>query len=210
MGRRAALAVSSPPLLLVATMLLIQRVRAVDDAQKLEDENEALKQRLQLLQEQLKEEEQYSYVVARGLIAGVENVYMETMEVQSAKQWCNSNAACFGFSFLGDSPDQVPEDEVTVTFKGAPDAGKRLEIEPDQAYVSYVKHSNAQNVLGHVGDAGMQAEGRSAFLVGQWLGFSSAGLIFVLGLGVTIAFGHRCKRSVAGEPRPLLPVSQHR
>ena len=78
----------------------------------LEKENEELKQRLQILQERIKEEEQYSYVVTRGYIAGAENVYMETMDVMSAKQWCNSNANCFGFTFLGGEGDEQGEDEV--------------------------------------------------------------------------------------------------
>lgn len=181
-----------------------------DSAEALEQENEQLKERLKLLQEHLKDEERYSYVVTRGYIAGAENVYMETMEVASAKQWCNSNSGCYGFTFLGSTDgEQQPDDEVTVTFKGPPEPGTtNLDVEPDQAYVSYVKHTNSASILGHVGDAGMQLEGSSAALVGHWIGFSSVGLLLVLGLVVTVACGRRCRSSGGGGKAPqalLLP-----
>ena len=46
----------------------------------------------------------YSYVVVKGYIADAENVWMETMEVDEAKQYCNANAKCKGFTFAG--PDE--------------------------------------------------------------------------------------------------------
>lgn len=101
------------------------------DTAALEKENVELQQRLAALQERLKEEEQYSYVVSKGMIVGAENVYMETMELTDAKQWCNSNAQCKGFTFLAPlDGSQQPEDEVTITFKGEGDDGP-LKVEPD-------------------------------------------------------------------------------
>lgn len=259
----------APGLLKLLTFLWIASVAtgAADDdgdasAESLEAENEELKSRLKALQDQLKEEEQYSvrrlpfrpriacvllismskagsswscslhispscwwtmmmrrssltpphplplpqYVVTRGYIAGAENVYMETMEVASAKQWCNSNPNCFGFTFLGGADgEQQPDDEVTVTFKGAPAPGTtNLDVEPDQAYVSYVKHTSSASILGHVGDAGMQLDGGSAALVGHWIGFNSAALVFVLGLAGVVACRHRRRPGRPPQP-PLLP-----
>ena len=46
----------------------------------------------------------YSYVVVKGYIADAENVWMETMEVDEAKHYCNANAKCKGFTFAG--PDE--------------------------------------------------------------------------------------------------------
>jgi hypothetical protein len=46
----------------------------------------------------------YSYVVVKGYITDAENVWMETMEVDEAKQYCNANAKCKGFTFAG--PDE--------------------------------------------------------------------------------------------------------
>jgi hypothetical protein len=160
----------------------------------LEDENAALQARLKALQTRLKEEEQYSYIVAKGMIADAENVFMETMDLVSAKQWCNSNERCKGFTFLGgeDGAEQQDE-EVTVTFKGETEAGGALQVAPDTAYMSYIKHSAAHSVLGAVGDAGMQLEGTSAYLVGQWIGFESA--VFAFALAIALAFGrHRLRR----------------
>ena len=51
----------------------------------------------------------------KGYITDAENVFMETMEVDEAKQYCNANAKCKGFTFAG--PEERPEDEVTITFK---------------------------------------------------------------------------------------------
>jgi hypothetical protein len=210
--RRSSRSVPPPPLAVVLFLACIVARASCDDnveasAEALEQENEQLKERLKLLQEHLKDEEQFSYVVTRGYIAGAENVYMETMEVANAKQWCNSNPGCYGFTFLGGSDgEQQPDDEVTVTFKGPPEPGTtNLDVEPDQAYVSYVKHTNSASILGHVGDAGMQLEGSSAALVGHWIGFSSAGLLFVLGLAGTVACRHRCRRSTSQGSAALLP-----
>ena len=72
-------------------------------------ETEALKQRLQALED---EDIAKSYLVVRGYIAGSENVFMETMDVDSAKAWCNSHADCKGFTFGGDM--ERPEDEVAA------------------------------------------------------------------------------------------------
>ena len=75
-------------------------------------ETEALKQRLQALEDELEEDLAKSYLVVRGYIAGSENVFMETMDVDSAKAWCNSHADCKGFTFGGDM--ERPEDEVAA------------------------------------------------------------------------------------------------
>ena len=40
----------------------------------------------------------------KGYIADAENVWMETMEVDEAKHYCNANAKCKGFTFAG--PDE--------------------------------------------------------------------------------------------------------
>ena len=193
-----------PLLLLIYLFVSTRGAGEQEDEEALNKENEALKLRLAALQERLKEEEQYTYVVAKGMIGGAENVYMETMEIGDAKQWCNSNAKCKGFSFLGSSEggQNEPEDEVTVTFKGEPEEGGALKVVPDSAYVSYIKHSHAKSVLGAVGDAHMQLDGGSAYLVGQWLGFESAALVFVL--GVVFVFVLRSRRG-GGSARPLLP-----
>ena len=200
-GERRSLLRMLPALCLIT---LAANVAADDDASTiaLEKENTELQQRLKLLQERLKEEEKYSYVVSKGMIIGAENVYMETMELADAKQWCNSNSQCKGFTFLApmDSESDQPDDEVKVTFKGESDGP--VKVHPDSAYVSYVKHSAAASVLGAVGDAGMQLDGGSSYLVGQWLGFEAAALIFVLALAFTFGCRHRWKRDSAGN---LLP-----
>ena len=82
---RCAIAVTAPT---VAT------VKMATEASDLEKENEELQQRLKVLQNQLKEEEQFSYIVTRGFISGAENVFSETMEAAEAKQWCNSHDEC--------------------------------------------------------------------------------------------------------------------
>ena len=68
--------------------------------------------RLQALEDELEEDIAKSYLVVRGYIAGSENVFMETMDVDSAKAWCNSHADCKGFTFGGDM--ERPEDEVAA------------------------------------------------------------------------------------------------
>ena len=140
------------------------------------------------------------------MIVGAENVYMETMELMSAKNWCNSSPQCKGFTFLTPTIDGTePDDEVTVTFKGEPEEGGSLHVEPDVAYVSYVKHSVANSVLGAVGDAHMQLDGGSSYLVGQWMGFSTAALVFVLAIVFVFACGHRVCKPADGARQGLLP-----
>ena len=188
----------APPNLrsVAALALCLLTVSADDEATNLEEEHELLKQRLAALQTKLKEEEQFSYVVSKGMIVDAENVFMETMELMDAKQWCNSNPNCKGFTFLAPMNGATePDDEVTVTFKGEPEEGGMLHTEPDVAYVSYIKHSAANSMLGAVGDAGMQLNGGSAYLVGQWLGFEATALIFMLAIIVVFACRHRmCKK----------------
>ena len=50
-------------------------------------------------------------VVVKGYITDAENVFMETMEVDEAKQYCNANAKCKGFTFAG--PDECATPAVT-------------------------------------------------------------------------------------------------
>ena len=175
------------------------------DEKKLEDENTELQERLKALQNQLKEEEQFSYIVTRGFITGAENVFSETMEVAEGKQWCNSHDECKGFYFLGGDGIDQPDDEVTVTFKGAPEAGDKLHVEPDQAYVSYVKASSTSSVLGAFGDAGMQLEGGQQSLISHSLTTQSIALVFVLALALVFGCRRRCRQRPAVE-RPLLPI----
>lgn len=160
-----------------------------------------LKQRLQVLQERLHEEEKFTYVVVKGYIGGVENVYEETMEVPMAKQWCNSQPTCSGFSYFG---DEQPDDEVTVTFKGMTTAGERLRVEPDQTMVSYLKETTSK--FGALGDAAMQASGDSHVLIAQTITFES--LALALALALVCAFGcrRRCRRTRAGDGDALLPT----
>lgn len=82
----------------------------------LSQENELLRLRLQALEDELQETGQaYSYVVVKGYISGAENVLEETMDIDQAKAWCNSNRRCKGFTIGGS--EERPDDEVTVTFK---------------------------------------------------------------------------------------------
>ena len=114
-------------------------VCAEDDV---EEENRVLKLRLQALQQELAkegDEMQYSYLVVKGMIADAESVYMETMDIDEAKRYCNSNPECKGFSFEG--PETRPEDEVTVMFKGG------NKVNHDALWVSYVKESSLFGAL---------------------------------------------------------------
>jgi len=79
------------------------------------EENMLLKLRLQALEDELRDEKRHSYVVVHGYITGSENVLVETMDVDTAKAWCNSHRSCKGFTFGG--AEERPGDEVTVTFK---------------------------------------------------------------------------------------------
>jgi len=114
----------------------------------LSKENAELKERLQVLENELQaSDKKWGYVVVKGLIVDAENVYMETMDVHEAKQYCNAHPECKGFTFGG--PDERPEDEVTVTFK----AGSK--VAHDVNWVSYVKESSSSG-FGAIGDAAMQ------------------------------------------------------
>ena len=62
-----------------------------------------LQLKLKRLEDELQQELKYSYVVVKGYITDAENVFMETMEVDEAKQYCNANAKCKGFTFAGPS-----------------------------------------------------------------------------------------------------------
>ena len=74
------------------------------EAADLAAENSMLQLKLKRLEDELQQELKYSYVVVKGYIADAENVWMETMEVDEAKQYCNANAKCKGFTFAG--PDE--------------------------------------------------------------------------------------------------------
>ncbi len=76
-------------------------------------------------------EVQHTYVVVKGMIVDASNVFAESMDVDDAKAWCNSNDECLGFTFAG--PTERPDDEVAVTFK----AGSKIAY--DSSWVSYVK-----------------------------------------------------------------------
>jgi hypothetical protein len=182
---------------------------AADENADLEKENEELQERLKLLQGQLKDAEQFTYVVSRGFISGAETIFMETMEVVQAKQWCNSNAKCRGFSFLAgdDAALGEPEDEVTVTFKGEPESGTKLKVEHDQAMISYLKESNS-GVFGALGGAGMQVHG-SGGLLSHGLTSQSLALAFALALLLAFACRRRC-RGRSGSGSPLLPLADTR
>lgn len=86
--------------LLLPLLLLLQlgfgRGENEESSQDIESENAALRKRLEVLEGRLKEEQQYSYVVAKGYLTGAETIYMETMEVAQAKIWCNANENCKG------------------------------------------------------------------------------------------------------------------
>ena len=153
-----------------------------------------LRARLHELQSQLGEEAQHSYVVVKGMISGEENVFMETMEIDDAKRWCNANAECKGFTFGGD--DERPDDEVTVTFKG----GTHTDAMP--GFVSYVKETS---MFGAVGDAAMQLEGgQASALIAHGLTFQASCLVFAL--GILLVFVLRQRRA---SRQPLLPHGGH-
>lgn len=68
---------------------------------QLAEENSMLQLKLKRLEDELQQELKYSYVVVKGYITDAENIFMETMEVDEAKQYCNANADCKGFTFGG-------------------------------------------------------------------------------------------------------------
>ena len=180
----------------------IEEQHESDDLDGLEKENKELVERLAMLEDRLKEEEQFTYIVTRGFISGAETIYSETMEVVQAKQWCNSNAECKGFSFLGGESLGDPEDEVTVTFKGAPEAGEKFKVAEDQAYVSYMKESSSK-AFGALGGAGMQLQGGES-LIASFLTSQSIALVFVLALLCFVVGRRQLMRSTGR--RSELPI----
>ena len=179
------------------------------DADAIEAENAQLRNRLKALEDRLADERQYSYVVTKGYLSGAETVYMETMEVAEAKQWCNANQQCKGFTFLAPAEsDAEPDDEVTVTFKGTPETGEKLRVDGDQSMMSYVKES--ATAFGAVGDAAMNLAGADGqAVVSQGLTYSGVSLVFVVGLAFAFVFGQRLRRtsSSRASKAPMLPVS---
>uniref|UniRef100_A0A7S2NRX2 Uncharacterized protein n=1 Tax=Haptolina brevifila TaxID=156173 RepID=A0A7S2NRX2_9EUKA len=124
------------------------------------------------------------------------------MEVAEAKQWCNANVNCKGFTFLAPSEgDAQPDDEVTVTFKGIPEPGDALKVDADPAMVSYIKETAA---LPAVGDAAMQLSGAGGQAVlTQGLTYEVVCLILAVGLAVAFV----C-RFYGASRKPLLPVAR--
>ena len=111
-----------------------------------------------------------------------------------------------GFTFLapaeGDG-DEDEEDEVTVTFKGAMEAGATPKIDADMTMVSYIKEVAREGAFGSVGDAAMQLAGaNSQAVVAQGLTFEAVCLALAIGVAITFAARNRCRRS----PGALLPV----
>ncbi|KAL3892587.1 MAG: hypothetical protein SGPRY_014987, partial [Prymnesium sp.] len=84
---------------------LLSRVRSQQQPAEEEDlsrENEELKQRVDELEMQLIESDRrWGYVIVKGMIVDAENVRVETMDVDEAKQFCNAHAECKGFTFGG-------------------------------------------------------------------------------------------------------------
>jgi hypothetical protein len=207
---------SSAWLMLLVLPLLLGIDASTDaEPEDIESENEKLRQRLKELESQLHEAEAFSYVVAKGYIAGAETIFMETMEVAEAKQWCNANPNCKGFTFLapledGDSQandkvtetrDVEPDDEVTVTFKAAPEDGSTFKVDADPGMVSYIKETTK---FGAVGDAAMQLSGTSGHtVVAHWLGFESGCFIFVLSILCYVGLKHRGRSSRSSSSLPL-------
>ena len=176
------------------------------DAQEMEAENEELRNRLRVLEEKLHDDAQYAYVVQKGYLSGAETIYMETMEVAEAKQWCNANANCKGFTFLAPAEGEVePDDEVTVTFKGAPEAGERLKVDADASMMSYVKESTT--AFGAVGDAAMNLAGADGHaVVTAGLTYNGISLLFVVALAATAACGSRLRGGSSRGGKPMLPT----
>lgn len=154
----------------------------------LADENQALKLKLERLQAALEEETKYSYVVVKGYITDSENVFMETMEIDEAKQFCNANPKCKGFTFAG--PEERPEDEVTVTFK----AGSK--VTHDSNWVSFVKESSVFGALHGAIKPGSLDELESPSIIAQGVTFESICLLFAV--GVALLFACRRRRGGAG------------
>ena len=157
-----------------------------DEEAALADENQALKLKLKRLQAELEEETKYSYVVVKGYITDAENVFMETMEIDEAKQYCNANPKCKGFTFSG--PEERPEDEVTVTFK----AGSK--VTHDANWVSFVKESSVFGAIHGAIKPGSLDELESPSIISQGVTFESICLLFAVGVAVLFA----CRRRRGG------------
>ena len=195
-------------LLLVAPPELSASTAAEDAA--VAAENEQLRSRLKVLENRLEEERQYSYVRANGYVSSTETIYEETMEVAEAKQWCNANAECKGFTFLAPAEGDE-EEEVTITFKGSPEAGTALKVDADPSMVSYIKATAAEGIFGSIGDAAMQLSGADGqAVVSHWLSFQGACLLLVGGVAAAFCRQRMCGRAaVAGRAaNPLLPLSE--
>ena len=163
-------------------------VLAEDDV---EEENRVLKLRLQALQQELAkegDEMQYSYLVVKGMIADAESVYMETMDIDEAKRYCNSNPECKGFSFEG--PETRPEDEVTVMFKGG------NKVNHDALWVSYVKESS---LFGALNAATGSDDTSNPRIISQSITFNSIALAFACTLAGVVACQRRRRRRPSRE-----------
>ena len=80
--------------------------------------------------------QELSRPAAARYITDAENVFMETMEVEEAKQYCNAHAKCKGFTFAG--PEEHPEDEaraphlaISPRARGAPRGRGAQPLAPD-------------------------------------------------------------------------------
>ena len=171
-----------------ASLLPPQPTRAIlngeaeaDEAGQIASENEMLRLRLHALKDAMAEDLQFSYVVVKGYISGAENVYMETMGVDEAKTYCNSNSRCKGFTFSG--PSERPEDEVTVAFK----AGSK--VVHDANWVSFVKESS---MFGALQGAAKLDEAHSPAVISHGLTFESICIVFALALSVVFICRRRC------------------
>ena len=156
-----------------------------------EEENRVLKLRLQALQQELAkegDEMQYSYLVVKGMIADAESVYMETMDIDEAKRYCNSNPECKGFSFEG--PETRPEDEVTVMFKGG------NKVNHDALWVSYVKESS---LFGALNAATGSDDTSNPRIISQSITFNSIALAFACTLAGVVACQRRRRRRPSRE-----------
>lgn len=157
---------------------------ALDDAAALAEQHE-LRLRLDALESQLNgDEQQYAYVIVKGYIEDAGNLYQETMDVDEAKAYCNSNAECKGFTFLG--PEEHPEDEVTVTFKD----GSRIVHDP--SWVSFVKESS---MFGGLHGAMSLGEAQNPAIISHSL--TSSYICFGLALLLFVAFVCRSRAGAA-------------
>ena len=190
---------------IVAVALHRAQASTADDAIAIE--NEQLRSRLKALESRLDEERQFSYVRASGYLGGAATIYEETMEVAEAKQWCNANPECKGFTFLAPLEGD-DEQEVTVTFKGTPES-KALQVISDPSMASYIKAAAAESIFGNIGDAAMQltsADHQS--VVSQWLTFQVACILLAGGVGcVWICRQRLCGGRGRTAQQPVLPQS---